>query len=117
MRARLSDPSRALSAQPWRSPAKARRSVWRANPTSRGGQKKFDGEMQEVSLGMVNVRWVQRRTSRRISRMSALPPKADIGTQSRKVRFMPKADSCTAEKGLFEARCCSRGRYVFTQRI
>src|ERR1700758_4033857 len=28
--------------------------------------------------------------------MSALPPKADIGTQSRHVRFVPKADSCTA---------------------
>jgi hypothetical protein len=27
---------------------------------------------------------------------SALPPKADIGTQSRNVRFVPKADSCTA---------------------
>ena len=29
--------------------------------------------------------------------MSALPPKADIGTQSRNVRFVPKADSCTAQ--------------------
>src|SRR5215472_1957233 len=28
--------------------------------------------------------------------MSALPPKADIGTQSWNVRFVPKADSCTA---------------------
>ena len=28
--------------------------------------------------------------------MSALPPKADIGIQSRNVRFVPKADSCTA---------------------
>src|SRR5215468_8794365 len=28
--------------------------------------------------------------------MSALPPKADIGTQSRHVRFVPKADSCSA---------------------
>ena len=28
--------------------------------------------------------------------MSALPPKADIGTQSANVRFVPKADSCTA---------------------
>ena len=26
---------------------------------------------------------------------SALPPKADIGTRSRDVRFVPKADSCT----------------------
>src|SRR5215469_11253647 len=31
--------------------------------------------------------------------MSALPPKADIGTQSRNVRFVPKADSCTAANG------------------
>jgi len=28
--------------------------------------------------------------------MSALPPKADIGPQPRDVRFVPKADSCTA---------------------
>jgi hypothetical protein len=28
--------------------------------------------------------------------MSALPAKAEIGTQSRDVRFVPKADSCTA---------------------
>jgi len=28
--------------------------------------------------------------------MSALPPKADIGTQSRNVRFVPKADICSA---------------------
>jgi len=26
--------------------------------------------------------------------MSALPPKADIGTQPRDVRFVPKADIC-----------------------
>src|SRR5215469_2083583 len=28
--------------------------------------------------------------------MSALPPKADIGTHSRDVRFVPKADICDA---------------------
>jgi hypothetical protein len=28
--------------------------------------------------------------------MSALPPKADIGTKLRNVRFVPKADSCGA---------------------
>jgi len=28
--------------------------------------------------------------------MSALPPKADIGTQPRNVRYVPKADSCGA---------------------
>src|SRR5215472_9266983 len=38
----------------------------------------------------------QKQTSRHLQPMSALPPKADIGTQSRDVRFVPKADSCTA---------------------
>jgi len=28
--------------------------------------------------------------------MSALPPKADIAERARRVRFVPKADSCTA---------------------
>ena len=31
--------------------------------------------------------------------MSALPPKADIGTQSRNVRFVPKADILRCNKG------------------
>jgi hypothetical protein len=30
--------------------------------------------------------------------MSALPPKADIGTQSWNVRFVPKAHSCVQQK-------------------
>jgi hypothetical protein len=30
--------------------------------------------------------------------MSALPPKADIGQRDCDVRFVPKADSCTAAK-------------------
>jgi hypothetical protein len=30
--------------------------------------------------------------------MSALPPKADIAQHKRDVRFVPKADSCTAAK-------------------
>jgi len=30
--------------------------------------------------------------------MSALPPEADIGTQSLDVRFMPNGDICTAQK-------------------
>ena len=34
----------------------------------------------------------QKRTSEHFQSMSALPPKADIGTQSRDVRFVPKAD-------------------------
>ena len=34
----------------------------------------------------------QKRTSRQLERMSALPPMADIGTHSRNVRLVPKAD-------------------------
>jgi hypothetical protein len=34
----------------------------------------------------------QKRTSALVRVMSALPPKADIGTQLRNVRFVPKAD-------------------------
>ena len=34
----------------------------------------------------------------RNSSMSALPPKADIGTQSRNVRFVPKADKVQRSK-------------------
>jgi hypothetical protein len=34
----------------------------------------------------------QKQTSWHLQPMSALPPKADIGTQSRDVRFVPKAD-------------------------
>jgi hypothetical protein len=41
----------------------------------------------------------QKQTSYCRPLMSALPPKADNGTQSRIVRFVPKADSCTAAIG------------------
>jgi hypothetical protein len=34
----------------------------------------------------------QKQTFSELCVMSALPPKADIGTQSRNVRFVPKAD-------------------------
>src|SRR6516164_7713611 len=34
----------------------------------------------------------QKRTSEHVCVMSALPPKADTGTPSRNVRFVPKAD-------------------------
>jgi hypothetical protein len=38
----------------------------------------------------------QKQTFKRLRLMSALPPKADIGTQSRNVRFVPKADMITS---------------------
>src|SRR5215467_4301662 len=50
----------------------------------------------------------QKRTSRPARGMSALPPKADIGTQSWNVRFVPIADSCTAANSIIEGtRVCS----------
>jgi len=47
----------------------------------------------------------QKRTSGSVEAMSALPPKADIGTHSRNVRFVPKADI---------VRCGEIGRYSIT---
>jgi hypothetical protein len=40
----------------------------------------------------------QKRTSRRVYGMSALPPKADMGTQSRDVRFVPKSDIASLDR-------------------
>src|SRR5215469_9721894 len=47
----------------------------------------------------------QKRTLGHVRAMSALPPKADIGTQPRDVRFVPKADIL---------RCGKEGRYSIT---
>ena len=38
----------------------------------------------------------QKQTFKRLRLMSALPPKADIRQRNCNVRFVPKADSCTA---------------------
>jgi hypothetical protein len=40
----------------------------------------------------------QKQTLRGVRPMSALPPKADIVERQWHVRFVPKADSCTAAK-------------------
>jgi len=40
----------------------------------------------------------QKQTSGQVGVMSALPPKADIGTQSGNVRFVPKADKVHRSK-------------------
>ena len=40
----------------------------------------------------------QNQTSAHVRVMSALPPKADIAERHRDVRFVPKADSCSAAK-------------------
>jgi hypothetical protein len=44
----------------------------------------------------------QKRTFEHDYIMSALPPKADIAKRDRDVRFGPLADSCTAERSLFD---------------
>jgi hypothetical protein len=41
----------------------------------------------------------QKQTLRCVCLMSALPPKADIGTQSLDVRFVPKADKMRRSEG------------------
>jgi hypothetical protein len=52
----------------------------------------------------------QKQTSQCLCAMSALPPKADIGTQSRNVRFVPKADLLRCG----EERLCSIASPVAT---
>ena len=46
----------------------------------------------------------QKQTLKRLCLMSALPPKADIGTQSWNVRFVPTADilRCNKRTPLFD---------------
>jgi hypothetical protein len=45
----------------------------------------------------------QKQTLEPLHPMSALPPIADIGEHDRHVRFVPKADICSAAKeGLFD---------------
>jgi len=44
----------------------------------------------------------QKQTFRNVRAMSTLPPKADIGTQPREVRFVPKADVSTRSKQLLD---------------
>src|SRR5215471_1370262 len=53
----------------------------------------------------------QKRTSKHVRVMSALPPKADIGTQSRNVRFVPDADyqRSISPKGEFGVYLVSEG--------
>jgi hypothetical protein len=55
----------------------------------------------------------QKRTSQCILVMSALPPKAAIGTQPRNVRFVPKADMTT---GLHNV-CFWRSEADISQRL
>jgi hypothetical protein len=64
-----------------------------------------------------DVEWIALGSAERVvisPGMSALPPKADIGTQSRNVRFVPKADilHCSKERRYsitFSARARSDG--------
>src|SRR6516162_937421 len=42
----------------------------------------------------------QKQTLQHLHAVSALLPKADIGTQPSDVRFVPKADSCTAARSM-----------------
>ena len=44
--------------------------------------------------------------------MSALPPKADIPQRDRHVRFVPKADTCTATKSVLFDHLVSNGEYA-----
>jgi hypothetical protein len=56
------------------------------------------GQTGRLEVGLAMSALGQKRTWRRILVMSALPPKADIGSEQSDVCFVPKADSCTAVK-------------------
>src|SRR5262249_6701606 len=54
----------------------------------------------------------QKRTFRNVQRMSALPPKADMGQHSRDVRFVPKADILRCARGWCRLiNSLARGKY------
>src|SRR5215469_2004615 len=50
------------------------------------------GSNWQVGSGLAMSALGQKQTLGKVRLMSALPPKADIGTQPRNVRFVPKAD-------------------------
>jgi hypothetical protein len=50
----------------------------------------------------------QKQTSMVAQPMSALPPKADIGRRQLDVRFVPKADSCSATTPVYSITSSAR---------
>jgi hypothetical protein len=50
--------------------------------------------LRSSNLGPLMSALGQKQTSEQVRAMSALPPKADIGTQPPDVRFVPEAHSC-----------------------
>src|SRR6516225_11433296 len=71
---------------------------WRRRVLSLGLTRTLDnqqvrfGRFADMRPPQVMSALGQKQTSEHVRVMSALPPKADIGTQSRNVRFVPKAD-------------------------
>src|SRR5262249_48151062 len=60
--------------------------------------------------GRPDVRFGSKADIGHLRAMSALPPKADIGTQPPDVRFVPKADICSAAKAAYSiTNVCFRG--------
>ena len=71
---------------------KSRRRIASPRGSKRGIVAGQTGTLEVVKTALRNVRLGQKQTSPHLQPMSALPPKADIGTQLRDVRFVPKAD-------------------------
>ena len=59
----------------------------------------FRGQVAQQQFQPVMTALGQKRTLEHVRVMSALPPKADIGTQSVNVRFVPGADKVHRGKG------------------
>ena len=77
----------------------------------RGGLAKL-GWTEGSNLEPLTSALGQKQTSEVVQSISALPPKADIGTQPRDVRFVPKAtyasDIRTTGRHLFDHHICGR---------
>jgi hypothetical protein len=68
-------------------------------PSLRVKKRMVAGQTARLEAALGNVCFGSEETFTHLQRMSALPPKADIGTHPCDVCFVPKADSCTAAKG------------------
>jgi len=90
---------------------------WRFSPSIRAGVNGSQQSASQLSGGGSRKRRLmsasgQKQTFRHLKTMSALPPKADIGTQSRNVRFVPKADICGAANRAYSINSSARARKV-----
>ena len=74
----------------------------------RGSGVSLHGSNRKPSMSALG----QKRTSKQVCAMSALPPKADIVQHGGNVRFVPKADSRTATRNCYSNTLSAMARSV-----